>query len=711
MKLLNEYIKNITTPEDFTVVSIGANDGIFVDELFQSNLIDERWNAYFIEPVKKRFDLLVENYNMYFTNNNFVYLNYAISNSNEDRTLITYDNDDSFGLCSFFREKNEKTVTINVKCKTFSDFICENNISKIDLLKIDTEGMDYEIILQCFEAKIFPKVILFEHISLQTDGTVRTYNDVIDAIDMYGYSMVQDEAEAQYEQDNKLLIKKEHNGFSICGHKFADIGFYINLDWCEDRKKSIKKQINKFNIVGMERFPALTDKITDYSCTKSHLGVYEKAINDNHDIIFVCEDDMDIRDFSYMQDNNIRTEDMLSILHKELYEVEWDVVLLGCNPSTPTLPVSENLTRIGNSTGAWAYLIKKEACEFILRNSNYEIDYLAVDNWLPKLNRHGFKTLASKHLIIHHAEGFISTLNPSSPVYYDNWIKGNYDAHMNIKNKKPEGIKNNITIVITGHFCDNYLNHLRFLLHSLDDDLRQCEFLVIYDNGDSTNIHEDRQKLLDYFKYNEKDLNVGVHFGFGGLINSVGVALNAVSTDFMLFLEHDWVFIDKIDFDACLNALKTHDHINAIWFSKDDNVMRGFDICEDKTGNVHEFCVDQDIQEVQLIKTCRWSNNPALFRVNKYNNWYNEIIYNEHVGIQNQKAFNVEQPMIAYFRNEVKCGIWDDVFYRFGTYLYGGVGTGPYVGHTDASKRYNTAPEENGEKYMMDNPLKAPLWG
>ena len=46
------------------------------------------------------------------------------------------------------------------------------------------------------------------------------------------------------------------------------------------------------------------------------------------------------------------------------------------------------------------------------------------------INKKGFKTLMTVPLLINHAVGFVSTLQPRGPVNYDLWIQGNYHNHV-----------------------------------------------------------------------------------------------------------------------------------------------------------------------------------------------------------------------------------------------------------------------------------------
>jgi len=211
MIALKKILTFIGKKEDFTFVSIGANDGIFVDEVFQSKLLNPNWNCFFVEPVKETFDKLVKNYQEHYPNNNFIFENYAIHVEDGSGFLVTNKVDDSRGMCSFFREENIHTERLPVIKKPFSFFLEKNNIKKIDFLKIDCEGMDSEIILQCFDNGIFPDLILFEDISLPIkDTSIRNFHNLSQKInEMEDYVIFNDEPEFQYEESNKLIFKKD----------------------------------------------------------------------------------------------------------------------------------------------------------------------------------------------------------------------------------------------------------------------------------------------------------------------------------------------------------------------------------------------------------------------------------------------------------------------------------------------------------------------
>jgi FkbM family methyltransferase len=210
---LKKIIDQIGNKENFTFVSVGTNDGFFVEEMFLSDLLNIKWDCYFIEPVKKSYESLIKNYNSHYPNNKFTYENYAIHINEGEDFLVTNKVDDSMGMCSFFRGdgENEDSVKIKVNKKKFKSFILNNDITKIDFLKIDCEGMDYEIILQCFDNEIYPDLILYEEISMPYEiKDVRTLRDLTEwVLNQNEYVIISDIPEHQYEDANKLLIKKE----------------------------------------------------------------------------------------------------------------------------------------------------------------------------------------------------------------------------------------------------------------------------------------------------------------------------------------------------------------------------------------------------------------------------------------------------------------------------------------------------------------------
>ena len=121
------------------IVDIGAHIGIFSIYAGSKN---PDGKVFSFEPLEENFKILKENIIL---NNlqNTTPVNFACSNKSERRELfLTKSN--NFGETSFFGKNRENKVTINTI--NFKDFLREKNIKKVDLLKIDCEGAEYEIL-------------------------------------------------------------------------------------------------------------------------------------------------------------------------------------------------------------------------------------------------------------------------------------------------------------------------------------------------------------------------------------------------------------------------------------------------------------------------------------------------------------------------------------------------------------------------------------
>lgn len=147
--------------QDMICVDLGSNIGYYA--VIESNLIGETGKIFAIEPSPVNFPVLksnLENQKM----NNFLAFNIAIGDKNEEMEFII----SSKSNWSKIRMNNEKInpedKIIKIPVKTLDSFVNENNITKIDILRMDVEGFEYNIllgankILEKFKPKIFVEI-------------------------------------------------------------------------------------------------------------------------------------------------------------------------------------------------------------------------------------------------------------------------------------------------------------------------------------------------------------------------------------------------------------------------------------------------------------------------------------------------------------------------------------------------------------------------
>jgi FkbM family methyltransferase len=124
--------------EGFTVLDIGANVGIY--SIFLSKLVGESGKIYAFEPDPLTAAILKENLTL---NNckNVIVSQIALSDSNSKVTLQKPDGvGDAFNYIQKLDSDDKNTVGITAI--RLDDFLKQNNIPKVDFIKIDIEGAE-----------------------------------------------------------------------------------------------------------------------------------------------------------------------------------------------------------------------------------------------------------------------------------------------------------------------------------------------------------------------------------------------------------------------------------------------------------------------------------------------------------------------------------------------------------------------------------------
>ena len=199
----------IEPTEDFFFVQIGYNDGIKNDPLSEFVL---RYNLHgiVIEPQKLSYQ----------KRDNLIYENIAIAEKDGFKSLYVirksfheeyqqYTNRDASNIASFNKEHviefmcrgtkflskegypNDYIEEIIVPTLTFSSLMEKHNVSKIDLLQIDTEGYDYEIIKTINFKKYSPRILNYESAHLNSKDRTECEN----YLKNLGYKLLRDKGD------------------------------------------------------------------------------------------------------------------------------------------------------------------------------------------------------------------------------------------------------------------------------------------------------------------------------------------------------------------------------------------------------------------------------------------------------------------------------------------------------------------------------------
>jgi len=207
----------------FDLIQIGCHIGNTLNDRKTIGLFNQKSNAVFVEPIKRFYDLMVNNHNRDYRDNNFIFLNKACSDKIGELDLYEPD------IITFSRETepeyidralpnwidqltsvypdhvknhhlNIQSNLVKVPCTTLNEIIKEYQITELNSLVIDTEGHDFEILNDLDLNLLKPKKIIFEHKHMEgTNKTVgEKYNTILNKLLSFGYIKTHMDTEDTY---------------------------------------------------------------------------------------------------------------------------------------------------------------------------------------------------------------------------------------------------------------------------------------------------------------------------------------------------------------------------------------------------------------------------------------------------------------------------------------------------------------------------------
>jgi len=180
---LREYLKNIKRP---VVIDVGAHVGDYTRDVLECN---QGALIFAFEPHPMAYKKLITNV----TSNNIHAFNLAVGNVNGITELYDYDTEDSSVHASLYKDVIEglhkgKSKSYSVNIIKLDDFLQEKDIDRIDLLKIDTEGNEYNVLLgvESYLRSNKIRAIHFEFNEMNIVSKV-SFKDFWDLLDKYKF--------------------------------------------------------------------------------------------------------------------------------------------------------------------------------------------------------------------------------------------------------------------------------------------------------------------------------------------------------------------------------------------------------------------------------------------------------------------------------------------------------------------------------------------
>jgi FkbM family methyltransferase len=172
-------------PSNPLVIDVGANAGFFNVLLF-SKLKTARVFAY--EPLPSNIQLFQKTIERNAAMNNIKLIQAAVTGSLKDSielyTADTKDNTVVSSVFSGFNQLNQKKIS--VPAQSLTTIIEKNGLEKVDLLKLDCEGSEYDILYNT-DASVLKKVNMMVIEVHQIDEEKNNLNSLDEYLRLLGY--------------------------------------------------------------------------------------------------------------------------------------------------------------------------------------------------------------------------------------------------------------------------------------------------------------------------------------------------------------------------------------------------------------------------------------------------------------------------------------------------------------------------------------------
>ncbi len=213
------------------------------------------------------------------------------------------------------------------------------------------------------------------------------------------------------------------------------------------------------------------------------------------------------------------------------------------------------------------------------------------------------------------------------------------------------------------------------LLNMFGEGIAACPKIICYDanpKGSACDIQYGRSVEA----FSRRNGFLLRRFQGAGLFNVLNRTIRTVTTPYIFFVEHDWMFKDeRIQLTRIIEMMSDDPNINTIRFNKRENCLNGQDFL---------MRVDPADREYPLLQTSSYSNNPSIIRTEKLKNEWLPICDKALRLVKDQlggRAFGIEEILFRKYCQDIRTYGFIKAHAGWGAYVFGGVGDPPRIVH------------------------------
>ena len=198
---------------------------------------------------------------------------------------------------------------------------------------------------------------------------------------------------------------------------------------------------------------------------------------------------------------------------------------------------------------------------------------------------------------------------------------------------------------------------------------KNSKIILAHDYSDKKKYKTYLKNLENYVK-NMDNVQIVVRDDWGHLTGNVRNAMKYVKTKYVLLVQHDFPFIQKVDIHKVIEDMEKDSKLKNVRFNQfNNNQIIGWEKDFNKHNLYNKYKINRNYK---YLSTGNWSDNNHICSTEHYNKVLLSMC---------KDKTPMERNFFGIERNE-------KYIEKFGTFIFGDMSTKKFINHLDGSERY-----------------------